>query len=214
MTFYATNNNGQPGTRYRKGRAFVMDDIQYPSAVWRESDAELAARGLYPMIPASGIDKNYYYNADANTWTFTNNQFIEGNTPTLKSIEILKRKRIDELTRLRITTALGGMTVLTKPVATDQESQNRVNIVASALAAGEPFPAGGVPFYSMEGERVRLNETQFQTLVRAMALHLIQCQDVFETHEDALNALITQQEVVDYDITAGFPANPDLTETI
>lgn len=208
--YYATNNNGQPGTKYRKGRPFTKDDIQYPTAIWGKSDADLATLlGVYPMIRASGIEADYYANSAANTWTFSNNQFIEGNVPVLKSADIVKHKRLGELAIKAQSVRSGGITVLTKNIATDEHTIHKINLISSALTAGEPYPTS-IPFYTMEGDKVAVNEANFAVLTKAMAVHMINVDKNLDTHEDAINALTDAQAIIDYDITTGWPANPVL----
>lgn len=123
-------------------------------------------------------------------------------------LTMAKRPKIAATKKLAEQIKYGGITVATKPMATDQDAQNKVAIIGAALSQGQTYPPAGISFYTMEGERFVLDSTQFATLAKNMAIHLVNCDTIADGHEDAINALATVQDVNNYDETAGYPSNP------
>lgn len=126
-----------------------------------------------------------------------------------KNIENLKATRQAELYAHYLNVLYSGITVLGQPMATNQEAINKINIVNASVAQGWVY-TGTIPFWNMEGGKLAVNAANFSTLVIAVGTHIVLTAKNYDTHEDAISALTLPQDVINYDITTNWPANPVL----
>jgi hypothetical protein len=103
--------------------------------------------------------------------------------------------------------AYGGMIHLGQDVATDTLSVDTMTLVASAISDGETLPAG-FSWENMQGVRFNLGDVQFAGLRNAAAQHFVQARKQAADHKDAVEALLSVADVVAYDYSTGWPANP------
>ena len=107
----------------------------------------------------------------------------------------------------------GGTTILGHPVRTDQDALNLYNSFQNALDAGTAFPGAGVPVILSDGTKVKLNATQWNILIRNVALHGLEV----TSHWDSIYDLIEEAEDVDAlrtiyaDLDNGWEDKPELT---
>lgn len=102
----------------------------------------------------------------------------------------------------------GAVSVGGNGVATDVESVATLNAAHNAFDAGRTFPAGGYPITATAGTRHRVTQNQFNAIVADVAEHRVLVEKNYFDHLDAIDALATFAEVVAYDVTTGWPANP------
>jgi len=129
-------------------------------------------------------------------------------TAVPKNLESQKARVIQAITSMRERVLRGGITVLTKPMSTDSGDIDKYNSIASAVGMGTPYPASGIKAFTLTGERVNINAVNFGKLMEAIATHFIMTDNNADQHISAVEALTTEQEVIDYDYSVGWPPNP------
>lgn len=75
-----------------------------------------------------------------------------------------------------------------------------------AVEGGMVFPEGFF-IYDANGEAQTRNQTQTQALYEEMVTRGCNAQDNMKTHLDAVNALTTVDEVINYDFSSGWPTS-------
>lgn len=185
-----------------------IDGVQYPPVALR--DAAWRAANAIVEIQDQPYDSNHEYLGAVIGYTdLTNGVWQENNTILTYPLEQLQAITIKDIQFKREQVLRGGIVVLNKPVSTDSGDVDKVLLMDSwRKIAGNTWPVGGVSIFTLEGERVKVNETQFDTLVSTLATHFYLTDNNADAHISAVEALATQQEVIDYDITTGWPANP------
>jgi hypothetical protein len=135
-------------------------------------------------------------------------------TQTLKPLAELKALRLADLSAYKKASELGGMTWVdgadTYIVDTGESSQFKATgAMVHMNEAGKPDRKWTM--LDTNGDKVRptLTKARFRALAIAIADHVDAAYATQETHEAAIGVLTDQQAVVDYDITTGWPANPE-----
>lgn len=185
--------------------------VQHPRGAFTKA-AFRAANNIVELVEPT-IDERYYIaSAPLGTFTLLSPGVYEIDRNVIQKPFLgLLQTRIDEVETLRRSVLYGGITSQTKPVSTVPSELHTFDLMAlTVLLGNRAFPPGGVKVATMEGERVNMNETQFKQLMDDLALHFYNTDINADMHIVAINALSTQQELIDYDITTGWPANPVL----
>ena len=89
----------------------------------------------------------------------------------------------------------------------DPATVQTVNLIATALSDGEILPAG-FTWRDLTGAEVTVDEAQFKAFRNALAAHFVSAAKNAADHLAAVDALADAQAVIDYDFSAGWPANP------
>lgn len=209
MSYFMYNNSG------------TLEPIVYTDGVWIDGNGVRHPRSNFAFASwrtENNVVEVLDYQYDRNTHVagpvtgYTDNgdgTFTEQRTTTPKSLDRVKAVRVNEVLRKRQAVMRGGVTTMNKPISTAESDIDALLLMAATLALGNrPFPVAGVVFYTMEGERVVANETQFKQGVDDIALHFYNTDVTADAHIAAIEALTTSQEIIDYDINTGWPTNP------
>lgn len=195
------------GSPLRGNKGIQIGDIKYPKTIYRLwSTAELNAIGLAPYVEVRFDQKSYVSTGKSDV--YENGTVTTTHTTALKPIEKLKTDAKQKVINKRTEVARGGIVYLTKNVATDGNAMNDINLIFNMLNSGETFPGNTIPWDTMDGDVLNATEAQFLGFVKAVALHRVNATKAAKVHTDAIDALSTSQQVLDYDMSTGWPANP------
>lgn len=198
------------GSPLRGNKNIQIGDVRYPRTIYRLwSTAELYTIGLAPFVEVRFDQKNYV--STGKSEVFENGTVTMTHTTELKPIEKLKTDAKKNVINKRTEVARGGIVYATKNLATDGNAMNDINLIFNLLNAGETFPGNTIPWDTMDGDVLNANEAQFLGFAKAVAQHRVSATKAAKVHTDAIDALSVQQDVLDYDNSAGWPANPVVT---
>jgi hypothetical protein len=156
--------------------------------------------GFVPVSVGSKPDERYYWVAevrDGANITYTG---------TPKDIETVKKLILADLAARRYQVEVGGIELNGSVVSTDRDTQSKISGAAAAVAAGLPTP---LTWKSPSGF-VTIDAPTLTALALAIATHV---QAAFETealHTAAIQALTEVEDVIVYDYSTGWPANPEV----
>jgi hypothetical protein len=158
---------------------------------------------LYVTPCYPDIDQKYYsisdptYHYDANT-----NTVQEILTPVPKDLDYVLDLKLSDLADLRWFIENNGTVFNGVPIATDDNSQNKIlGLRLSAMANSEYT----VNFKSPIGF-FQLDANTIFALSDAVRDHIQNCFNNEMAHITALNALSNSQAIIDYDISTGWPS--------
>ena len=161
---------------------FVLNEIQYPANWMRSLTPEERTERGYTELPEPRDYDGRYYNSDG----------------SYKPIEDIMRAKASDLAAIRFqkeTAGVGGF-------RTDRESQ--ALLTGAALAA--TIDAGYTVDWKGSDGWMTMNATQLLQAAQLIRAHVQACFSNERAHSAAIAALQTQQEVIDYDITTGWPS--------
>jgi hypothetical protein len=125
------------------------------------------------------------------------------------SLEELKAALKDAITAHRWAVETGGITLPSgMTVRTEMPDQNRVT---SVLANAENAGIETVRFKAVHGF-VTIDVATVKVIAKAIALHVQACFAAEGDHIDAVEALQTAEEVLDYDFGTGWPGPAELAQ--
>lgn len=161
---------------------FSRDGVNYPSNWLRSmTPDERTLWGLQPYQEPPVVDGRWY------------------SAPGVPHpLEDLKRTKLAELASVRYQKETGGH----MGFRTDRESQ--ALLTGAALAA--TIDAGYTVDWKGSDGWVTMNATQLLQAAQLIRAHVQSCFSNERAHSAAIAALQTQQEVIDYDITTGWPS--------
>ncbi len=173
--------------------------------------AEWAALNIYDSQQVGNHPDGRYYSSYENI-TFNEglgrvDRTVVSSPKPVADVKTAKKLEVEEKMKAVMR---GGVTILTKPIATDQESVDKFSLIGAALSLGEPYPGGGIVIYTMTGERVNMTEAQFKDGLSDIARHFIIASNNAASHMAAIEALSTHADVVNYDYSTGWPSNPEV----
>lgn len=158
---------------------------------------------VYVTQAKVNFDQKYYtlsdpsYEYDSNTHTVQ-----EIITPIPKPLEYVLELKLSELAAFRYDKQNSGTTFNGVPVDTGEVSQSKIlGIRLQALID----PAYTVNFKTIAGF-FTLDSTAINALSDAVREHIQLCFDNEAAHITAIQALTDAQEVIEYDITTGWPS--------
>ncbi len=166
------------------------------------TDDEYRAVGLYPIV---GSQPQYdraiqnisspTYEVDEATKTINKVYVVSG-----KPLDDVKAKKLEELAAKAFEVEIQGVTVGSDEIGTDRESVGRVTGALSLMGRN---PTATTDFKTKGGWAVA-NKAALEAIQDAIWSHVKGVAANEKSHYDAINALTTAQEVVDYDISAGW----------
>ncbi len=202
---YAILTNGVPVPTKMK-TLLNRNGVKFPPAILR--DPVFKAANNIVEVQEQKIDERFYTQQGTPTYTDLGNGVWQEVLPiTTKPIADLQKNIIQQIEDKKKQVLRGGLIVLTKNISTESEDIDKLLLIDS-FRGRKPFPAGGVVIFTMEGQRIKANETQFNTLMDALALHFYNTDNNADTHIVAVTALVLDTDVLAYDFTTGWPANP------
>lgn len=172
-------------------------------------DGRVANLGIYFFQDNSNRFDKKLFDRGPVVDTLVGDTVTRSTTPVPKSVDIVKAQVKKEINIERGRRAHAGLVFSTKNFATDATTIESVNLITTALLDGATFPGGTLKWDDMDGNTFNATEAQFKALRNAMATHFVLCTKQARVHMDAVDALTTYQEVVDYDYSTGWPVNPD-----
>ena len=195
------------GSLLRGNKSVLVGPIRYPKMIYKLwSTEELNAIGIAPYVEVNYNKQTLVSTGKSDT--YENGTVTTTHTTQLKDISILKTAEKKKVINKRTEVARGGITYLTKKLATDSNSMNDINLIFNMLNSGETFPGNTISWDTMDGDVLDATEAQFLGFVKAVAVHRVAATKAAKVHTDAIDALEDQQEVLDYDNTTGWPVNP------
>jgi len=146
-----------------------------------------------------------------------NGEVVRTCTPVEKNVDAVKEKMKAHITAMRHNVARNGIIFSAKNFQTDAATVDSINLIATALIDGDTFPGGTIPWDTMDTpqaprETFEATEVQFKALRNAVSAHFVNCTKQTRVHLDAVDALSTFADLVAYDYSTGWPANPDRSE--
>lgn len=216
---YGILTNGVP---VPKGDKVLLKELavtngvgQYPKVILRDA-AFKAANGIVE-IKNQSYDSKFQYLADAvDGYTdLGNGVWQENKTVLTKNKQQVFALRLAEVERKHDEVSEGGMIYNAKNYSTTKESQNRIGNLVASIANGRG--ARQKKIVTREGEFITLNALGFKAWANAFGDHAEDAYDNMIAHSEALATLLTTgtaQEIIDYDITTGWPVNPPAEEII
>ena len=195
------------GSPLRGNKTLQIGDIRHPRTIFRLwSTEKLNAIGVAPYVEVKFDQRNYVSTGKSDA--YVDGTVTTTHTTQLKDIEILKTRAKQAIIAKRTEVARGGITYLTKKLATDGNALNDINLIFNMLNSGVAFPENTISWDTMDGDVLDATEAQFFGFVKAVAVHRVNATKAAKVHTDAIDALSAQQEVIDYDNTSGWPENP------
>jgi hypothetical protein len=194
---------------YTGQKGIVADGRQYSRSIWRKNAAYLAKLGLFPLHEI--LFDQTTLRSSGHTETFDGSSVIWTHTTQLANIEVLKRLRAAEAVSKRSSVMYGGIIFNSKNFSTGADIVDILGLIGAALQDGETLPVG-FTWTDMAGDEISLNNANFKLFRNAIAKHFAEAYKAAANHVAAIAALSTQQEVMDYDGTTNWPANPDLEQ--
>jgi len=189
-----------------EGGAQTFPEDNLNSASWRTSAGIVELIRLsYSKATQTHGAISYVDNGNG-TWS-------ETATLSLRPDTILADQKINAVLQRKEQVMRGGITVLTEPVSTlVDDTQKIFGMELWRKIPGNVWPAN-VSIFTLEGKRINVNESQFETLVTQVAEHFYLTDNNADAHIAAIEALrdaSNGQGIIDYDFSTGWPANPVL----
>ena len=195
------------GSPLRGNKVIQIGDVRYSKNIFKLwSTDKLNAIGIAPYVEVNYNKQTLVSTGKSDT--YENGTVTTTHTTQLKDIEILKTRAKQAIIDKRTEVARGGITYLTKKLATDGNALNDINLIFNMLNSGVAFPENTISWDTMDGDVFTATEVQFLGFVKAVAVHRVNATKAAKVHTDAIDALSAQQEVIDYDNTSGWPENP------
>jgi hypothetical protein len=155
----------------------------------------------YDQTTRRSSGSNDVLDTDAGTVTRTH-------TTVLAGLEPLKVKRLGELAGYwKSVQRRGIVSSLDMKLQTDVESVDEVTVTARWIDQGGALP-GGYRWIDMEDELQAMSSANMLVYADELAGHFKDCRINYNAHVGAINALSSQQSVIDYNITTGWPTDP------
>ena len=180
-------------------QSFVLDDVQYPSNWLRGVDtATREALGFVPVTVGAKPDERYYWVTE------------ERNGPDItytgiaKDLDQVKKLILTDLAAKRYQVEVGGMELNGSVIATDRETQSKISGAVSAVAAGLPAP---LTWKGPQGF-ITLDAPTLTAIALAIASHVQACFVNEAVHTEEINNKSTVADLLAYDYSTGWPANP------
>jgi hypothetical protein len=184
----------------------------YPfSAVRSWTDAERAALNVLRVVDVRpALDELQAWTGEdvVPTGLIAEHRATASDKPLADALSIVKSRVNNKFYGVRDA----GTVILTKPVGTSLAARTLLNTYQSALSSGVTFPVNGLTIILMDGEKVKVNEAQWTTLLRGVGVHCLQAVERWDALIDAAEAAadVPALRVVLADAEAGWPANPTL----
>ena len=182
-------------------------------AMAKRSNEDLATVGIFPYIEANAVDRVNEVQTGFND-VFDGTTLTRTFTKTFRAVDDIKAWKVKQIQDHRDGVLYSGLisTTGSKPISTQPIDLVRYTYAAlTVLQGNRTFPAGGLKLMTMDNERLSVNEAQFQTLIDDIALHTHNTDTNADTHIAAVEALSDEQQIIDYDFSTGWPANPAVT---
>jgi hypothetical protein len=182
--------------------------IQHAASIFRLwPRANLAAVGFTPFREAS-YDGRRYTSAGLSD-DLVDGEVVRSHATQLRDVDRLKVLKRDELRRHRDQVIHGGIEwspdagVTVHVLQTDEQSLNRIANTQLFVDKAGRVSQG----WRMRNDQVKtLSAAEFHALAVAVGNHVDACYQAQATHEATIDVLTDGQVVIDYDITAGWPA--------
>ena len=98
----------------------------------------------------------------------------------------------------------GGIVVAGHPIATDRESQAKLNSAYASLKNGL---IANTPWKASDGNFTLVTLAEIEPIAQTVAAHVRACFAAEQAHDEAIKVLQTQVELDAYDINTGWPPN-------
>ncbi|MHC9012091.1 DUF4376 domain-containing protein [Stenotrophomonas rhizophila] len=129
-----------------------------------------------------------------------------GNTISLpeetRTLADIKAELTAEVTALRWEKETGGIELNGVLVGTTLDDQNRISGVLSAIALGGLLE---VDFKAQNGW-VKLTASEIQGIAQHISAHVQACFTAERAHHEAIERLVSAEELSTYDLTQGWPS--------
>ena len=180
--------------------------VQHPSSIFsRWTPSELLAIG-WPPFRDAGFDAAQLKSTGA-TDQVAGSEVLRTHTTGPRELGNLQALRRENILSRRHAAMHGGIVFAGRDWDSDPATVQTVNLIATALSDGEILPAG-FTWRDLTGAEVTVDEAQFKAFRNALAAHFVSAAKNAADHLAAVDALADAQAVIDYDFTAGWPANP------
>lgn len=117
-----------------------------------------------------------------------------------------KTSLLAEVATKRWQVETGGIVVAGRFVATDRESQAQLNNVCVSLKNGL---IADTAWKATNGDFTLVTLTDLEPVAQAVAAHVRACFAAEQIHNEAINALKTQEELNGYDINSAWPTQSE-----
>lgn len=192
----ATSNNG--------------GNVISPGNLAKLPDATLAGLGVRRLDRPAQSPPNTYMNASPGTITPTGDRATQAWAYADMQLEQAQQQCSRDIEARAAQARQQGVELQGHRFETDRESVDRYGLIGSAMGAGVTYPAGGIPFHCTQvsdesSKRVRLDATQFQALIQAVATLMVQTADNEDTLLTLAETAVDIDAVRAIDIDAAWP---------
>lgn len=104
----------------------------------------------------------------------------------------------------RFAVETGGVVIAGVPLSTDRESQAQLNSAFTSLKNGL---IADTPWKASDGSFTLVTLEQLEPIAQAVASHVRLCFSCERSHVEAINSLMTQDDLDNYDINGGWVTN-------
>jgi len=137
-------------------------------------------------------------------WGYENGSFID--PETVKPISDVRARRLKEVTIIRKSKEKGGFLYDSNTYQVDIEAQKDILAVQTQFLLGATNPHGG--FWMSEGNvPVTMDDDEVKAFFQAAFNYIYALKAAAWTHKENLNKLNARNDVLEYDISTGWPKN-------
>lgn len=190
-------NGGNP-IPIKSGVKVTLDD---GTVLFNVTEAD-PANDIYNLV-FTGDDAPTKYEISINAPSLSSPDIFMARTTSLRDLDQVQSIKRAEIRAFGESVLYGGMIHSGDDFATDAEATNISDTVMNG--AGVP---GGFGIEALDDTFVSMIQGEFDAYASALGGHYAQTLAVHASHIAVMLALGTAQEVVDYDYSAGWPANP------
>lgn len=123
-----------------------------------------------------------------------------------KTINELKAEKIAEVNSIIQQKIMDGLVFENNTYQIRDSDRQNMNDVYTKLADGQSNPHGGA-WRNMNNQMVPMNDTKVKQFIDAVFLYRLQLLQALWTHKDNINEITRSEDVIDYDVTTGYPQN-------
>jgi hypothetical protein len=135
-------------------------------------------------------------------WHFDGNSF--SSPESLKTVDEVKAERLKEVSALRNQKYKNGFMYQDNLFQCDLEAQKDMTAIMLQFALGNSNPHGG-SWRTSNNEAIQMSDSEVQIFIQATFAYVYAIKNQAWLHKENINNLNAKQDILDYDITVGWP---------
>lgn len=184
--------------------SFLLRDTRFGERwLFDVSDATKKTYGIYPIVVLNAFPDTRYYTSISETYQYNSaNETVEKTysavTRSLAECKLAKLLELREERRLREQAGVvyTSVTIDSSPAGTAR--------LTSVYDHVQRRPARNINWDLGNNNFIILNKQQFETMTDLVTEHVQACFEAQKSHSEAINALTTVTNVINYDVKSGF----------